>query len=89
MTAYRLFNENVELSLSTRESAKFRNHAMKLGITTMSAGSKTEPGGYAKSTKELEQFNVNDDRSPLEVCQIIQQNGYEAVWKDWSNYFQI
>lgn len=89
ITAYRLFNENVELSLSTRESAKFRNHAMKLGITTMSAGSKTEPGGYAKSSKELEQFNVNDDRSPFEVCQMIQQNGYESVWKDWSNYFQI
>lgn len=89
MTAYRLFNENIELSLSTRESAKFRNHAMKLGITTMSAGSKTEPGGYAKSTNELEQFNINDDRSPLEVCRMIQQNGYEAVWKDWSNYFQI
>ena len=89
MTAYRLFNENVELSLSTRESANFRNHAMKLGITTMSAGSKTEPGGYAKSTNELEQFDVNDDRSPLAVCQMIQQNGYEAVWKDWSNYFQM
>lgn len=87
ITAYRLLNENVELSLSTRESAIFRNHTMKLGITTMSAGSKTEPGGYAKSTKELEQFNVNDDRSPLEICQLIQQNGYEAVWKDWSNYF--
>lgn len=89
ITAYRVFNENVELSLSTRESANFRNHAMKLGITTMSAGSKTEPGGYAGSTKELAQFNVHDDRSPIEICKMIQKNGYEAVWKDWNNYFQI
>jgi len=88
ITAYRLFNENVELSLSTRESANFRNHAMKIGITAMSAGSKTEPGGYASKTQELEQFNINDDRSPLEICQSIQDNDYEAVWKDWNNYFQ-
>ncbi|MCP4994598.1 MAG: 2-iminoacetate synthase ThiH, partial [Gammaproteobacteria bacterium] len=37
--AYRIFNENVEISLSTRESPVFRDHLLKLGITSMSAGS--------------------------------------------------
>src|SRR5690606_22709652 len=45
--AYRIFNEEVELSLSTRESEKFRNNIIQLGITSISAGSKTNPGGYA------------------------------------------
>jgi len=81
--AYRLLDEEIELSLSTRESAKFRDNVMKLGITSMSAGSKTEPGGYAVENKELEQFEVSDDRSPQEVKLMIENQGYQPVWKDW------
>lgn len=81
--AWRIFNENIELSLSTRESAAFRNHLVKLGITHMSAGSKTNPGGYASFPESLEQFEISDDRSPAEVCDMIKENGYEVVWKDW------
>lgn len=87
--AYRLFNEDVELSLSTRESEHFRNHAMKLGITSMSAGSKTDPGGYASGEENLEQFEISDERSPADVQQMIQDNGYEAVWKDWDVSYDI
>lgn len=85
--AYRIFNENVELSLSTRESEYFRNHAIKLGITTVSAGSKTDPGGYAEEAVELEQFEINDDRSPSAIAEMLQQQGYEAVWKDWDVHY--
>ncbi len=81
--AYRIFNENVELSLSTRESISFRNNAFKFGITTMSAGSKTEPGGYALNTHALEQFHIDDARTPQQVARMIRENGYEVVWKDW------
>lgn len=81
--AYRLFNNQVELSLSTRESAAFRNNMLSLGVTTMSAGSKTQPGGYASEDKSLEQFTIDDNRSPSEVAQMIKQHGYEVVWKDW------
>lgn len=86
--AYRLFNEEVELSLSTREMPRFRDNMMKLGITTMSAGSKTEPGGYAVENKELEQFEVGDSRSAAEISRVIAQNGYEPVWKDWDAMLQ-
>lgn len=83
--AYRLFNEEVELSISTRESANFRNNIIKLGITSISAGSKTNPGGYAVEPESLEQFEISDERSPAEIAAIIAQQGYEAVWKDWDS----
>ncbi len=87
--AYRLFNEYVEISLSTRESPKFRDHMLKLGITSFSAGSKTNPGGYANDEGHLEQFAVHDSRHPSEIAEMIQQNGYEVVWKDWDYYMQL
>ena len=87
--AYRIFNENLELSLSTREAEKFRNNAIKFGITSISAGSKTEPGGYSAKTCELEQFEVNDSRSPEQIAEMISKQGYEPVWKDWDIHYGI
>ena len=83
--AYRLFNEEVELSISTRESPTFRNNIIKLGITSISAGSKTNPGGYVVAPESLEQFEISDERSPSEIAHLIAAQGYEAVWKDWDN----
>jgi 2-iminoacetate synthase len=82
--AFRLFNGEIELTLSTRESETFRNHACRLGITAMSAGSRTNPGGYAEGKEaSLEQFAIEDDRSPAEVAAMLKAAGYETVWKDW------
>lgn len=90
MTAYRLMSEDVEISLSTRESPFFRDNTFKLGVTTVSAGSKTTPGGYSdyEKNKELEQFSVNDDRSVEEIVEKIKEIGLEPVWKDWSLFLQ-
>ena len=84
--AYRLFNPDVELSLSTRESPRFRDHLVPLGITTMSAGSKTNPGGYAVEPSSLEQFEISDERSPAVVADMIRGHGYSPVWKDWDDF---
>ena len=81
--AFRLLSSELELSLSTREEARFRDHVHKLGITSMSAGSKTNPGGYAVDPQTLEQFEISDERSPAQVAAHLQSAGYEAVWKDW------
>jgi 2-iminoacetate synthase len=81
--AFRIFNPEVELSLSTRENERFRNHVLHLGITSMSAGSKTNPGGYAVEPESLEQFEISDERSPAQIAELLKQSGYEAVWKDW------
>ena len=87
--AYRLLDEEVELSMSTRESPVFRDHAVRLGITAMSAGSRTNPGGYAVDLQSLEQFEIDDDRSPAEVAAMIRRQGYDAVWKDWDQVLQF
>lgn len=86
ITAYRLFNPEVEISLSTRESAAFRDMAMHIGVTSMSAASSTEPGGYAKPRKTLEQFTINDDRDTDTMAEAIRRQGYEVVWKDWDEW---
>lgn len=83
--AYRLLDPEVELSLSTRESPVFRDHAIRLGVTAMSAGSRTNPGGYAVDPGSLEQFEIHDERSPSEIAEMIRRQGYEAVWKDWDH----
>jgi 2-iminoacetate synthase len=44
--AFRLMFPDVGLVLSTRESPRLRDGLLPLGITLMSAGSHTEPGGY-------------------------------------------
>lgn len=84
--AFRLFDHDVDISISTRESATFRNNMLPLGITSLSAGSKTEPGGYFTYPQALEQFHISDERTPDEVAGSIRQKGYEPVWKDWEGW---
>lgn len=86
--AFRIFDENVELSLSTRESPTFRDKIFELGITSISAGSKTDPGGYAGNKHALEQFHISDERTPAEVAEVIRARGFEVVWKDWDAVMQ-
>lgn len=81
--AYRLLNPEVELSLSTRESPMFRDNVLPLGITSMSAASKTQPGGYASDEVELEQFEISDERSAASVESMIRAKGFDPVWRDW------
>lgn len=84
--AFRLFSPEVELSLSTRESPHFRDHVVPLAINSVSAGSKTQPGGYADTTEELEQFSPHDNRSPLQVATALSAKGLQPVWKDWDGF---
>lgn len=81
--AYRICDPDLDISLSTRESEIFRDHLIHLGITTMSAGSKTNPGGYSTARDSLEQFEISDERSLAEICEMIQMAGYDPVFKDW------
>ncbi|MDO1511626.1 2-iminoacetate synthase ThiH [Maribacter confluentis] len=87
--AYRLLDEDVELSMSTRESKVFRDNIINLGITSISAESKTNPGGYAVAPESLEQFEISDERSTVEITEMIQSQGYEVVWKDWDRSYLV
>jgi 2-iminoacetate synthase len=81
-----LFNET-GMSLSTREIPQFRDAVIPLGFTSLSAGSLTAPGGYSvKKTDNpqlLEQFEVEDSRTPEEIASVLSRHGFDPVWKDW------
>ena len=62
--------------LSTRERSEFRSELLELGISQISAGSKTNPGGYASQKCSTEQFSVGDTRSLDEVIYELVQNDY-------------
>jgi 2-iminoacetate synthase len=85
--AMRLLLPDCGLTISTRESARFRDNLIPLGITQMSAGSSTAPGGYSHLDEGTGQFSIDDDRSPEEISRVIRAKGYEAVWKDWDAAF--
>jgi 2-iminoacetate synthase len=83
LCALRLVLPDVGLVLSTREPPELRDALLRLGVTSMSAGSHTEPGGYAHRSEAEPQFEVNDERSPEAVAAVLRRSGYDPVWKDW------
>ncbi len=85
--AYRIWNEDLEISISTRENERFRDHIISLGATAMSAASKTNPGGYAVNKESLEQFEISDERSMEEMKNVIRKVGYDPVMKDWDSVY--
>jgi len=88
MLATRLVLPEAGFNLSTRERPAFRDKLIPLGVTMMSAGSSTRPGGYGLYGEEtLEQFPIEDQRSPAQICEVIRTAGYEPVWKDFDRAF--
>jgi len=83
LCALRLTLPDVGITLSTREPAALRDALVPLGVTTMSAGSHTEPGGYSAPSDAEPQFAISDERSPAEVAAALRAAGYDPVWKDW------
>ncbi|MCH8538228.1 MAG: 2-iminoacetate synthase ThiH [Alkalimonas sp.] len=84
--AFRLLSPSLEISLSTRERAELRDQLIPIAITSSSAGSSTRPGGYAVDPESLEQFSIDDQRSPEQFRQRMQQLGLAPVLKDWDSY---
>ena len=82
--ALRLFLPDLGISLSTREPAYLRDALVPLGVTNLSAGSHTEPGGYASESDAEPQFEISDTRSPAEFAAALRAMGYDPVWKDWT-----
>ncbi|RIK08021.1 MAG: 2-iminoacetate synthase ThiH [Acidobacteria bacterium] len=83
--ALRLLLPDAAIVLTTREPARLRDGLMQVGVTHMSAGSHTEPGGYTLGHLGADpQFDVDDRRPVSEVANAIAENGYDPVWKDWA-----
>jgi 2-iminoacetate synthase len=83
LCALRLTLPDVGITMSTREPASLRDALVPLGVTTMSAGSHTEPGGYAAPSDAEPQFQISDERTPAQVAAALRAAGYDPVWKDW------
>lgn len=85
--AMRIFDHDVDISYSTRETAETRNNMATLGVTTMSAESHTDPGGYCCYPNALAQFDVSDERTAKQVEADLKAIGMEPVWKNWDASF--
>jgi 2-iminoacetate synthase len=85
--ALRIYQPTLGLVLSTREPAELRNNLIPLGITQMSAESKTSPGAYSSNLEAEEQFEIADKRSLDAVASAIINKGYDPVFKDWDKSY--
>lgn len=85
--AFRLFAPEIDLTLSTRESPTLRDLLVPLMITSLSAGSKTQPGGYQVAPESLQQFSIDDDRSAAVVAERLTALGLQPVWTNWHPAF--
>lgn len=89
--AYRIFLPYAGITVSSRESASFRDGIMKIAATKVSAGVSTGIGDHEskytgkeqESTKGDEQFEVNDDRSLEEMYRDISKGGLQPVLNDY------
>lgn len=81
--AMRIFMPGAGMAMSTRENSEFRNNMVRLGITRMSAGSKTAVGGHTQEDKGTGQFDISDERTVEEMAVALKKLGYQPVYKDW------
>jgi 2-iminoacetate synthase len=86
--AFRIVLPTVPILLSTRERPGFRDGMAGVGVTKMSAGSRTTVGGYDAGETETDgQFQVNDDRGVTEFCRMLRERWLEPVFKNWDRVF--
>ncbi|TXH93953.1 MAG: 2-iminoacetate synthase ThiH [Rheinheimera sp.] len=83
LCALKIFAPELSLSISTRDSPALRDLLLTSIACTASAGSKTQPGGYAVAPESLAQFSIDDERSPAEIAAMLRRSGIAPVWQDW------
>jgi 2-iminoacetate synthase len=80
--AYRLFLPFATITISTREQERFRDNAIRLGASKISAGVSVGIGGHQKAAKGDEQFEIADTRSVQEICGAILRQDLQPVMSD-------
>ncbi|QOQ87059.1 2-iminoacetate synthase ThiH [Campylobacter corcagiensis] len=83
--AYRIFLPFASITISTRESAKFRNAAIQIAANKISAGVSVGIGTHDETNhdKGSEQFEISDSRSVKEVYDDVLKLGLQPVFKDY------
>lgn len=85
ITAYRLFMPFAGITISTRESARFRDNVITIAATKISAGVSTGVGSHGEEVEDKgdEQFEIDDSRGVEEIYQMIQAQGMQPVMNDY------
>ncbi|MBV7274978.1 2-iminoacetate synthase ThiH [Clostridium sp. PL3] len=85
ITAYRLFMPFANITISTRECARFRDNVIGLAATKISAGVSTGIGSHGEEVEDTgdSQFEIADGRSVEEVYEAIKARGLQPVTNDY------
>ncbi|MGE5627799.1 MAG: 2-iminoacetate synthase ThiH [Solirubrobacterales bacterium] len=85
ITAYRIFLPFANITISTRECARFRDNVIGLAATKISAGVSVGIGGHSEDedAKGDEQFEISDPRTVSEISEVILKKGLQAVMSDY------
>ncbi len=83
ITSTRILLQRIGINLTTREKEIFRDNLIGLGITRMSAGSKTTVGGYFINAEDTGQFEISDKRSVEDIIWVIKNKGYRPEFTNW------
>ncbi|WP_270977027.1 2-iminoacetate synthase ThiH [Campylobacter helveticus] len=82
LCAYRLFLPFAHISLSSRERKGFRDEAVKLGVSKMSAGVSVGIGEHSGAKKGDEQFEISDGRSVEMIMLKLKELKLQPVMSD-------
>ncbi len=83
MCAYRVFLPYINMTISTRERAEFRDNAVKIAATKISAGVSTGIGEHANKKEGDNQFEIADSRSVEEIYNTLKNKGMQPVMNEY------
>jgi 2-iminoacetate synthase len=81
--AYRLFMPFANITLSSRESARFRDHAAGIAATKISAGVSVAVGWHSGAARGDAQFEIDDSRSVDAIRAMLASKKLQAVMSDY------
>jgi 2-iminoacetate synthase len=81
--AYRLFLPFANITISSRENARFRDNVVGVAATKISAGVDVGVGGHSGGAKGDEQFEIDDGRSVAEICEMLVSRGLQPVMSEY------
>lgn len=84
MCANRIYHPQISMTISTRERQGFRDAAVDICATKISAGVHTDVGGHTQDETQTEaQFDISDPRSVTEVHDALVAKGLQPVYTDY------
>ncbi len=81
--AYRIFMPFANITISSRECARFRDNIIQIAATKISAGVNVGIGAHSGEQKGDEQFEIDDGRSVKEMYDMIKSRGMQPVMSDY------